>query len=292
MDIVRSIKEINEKVESFKRQGKTIGFVPTMGYLHEGHQHLMKTAGEQNDVVIVSIFVNPLQFGPNEDFDRYPRDEERDKRIAIQEKVDLLFMPSVEEMYPKDASIQMTVQSRNDVLCGKKRPGHFNGVVTVLTKLFHLTQPTRCYFGLKDAQQVAVIDSLVQDLNFPIDIIAVPTVREEDGLAKSSRNVYLSTKEREEAPSLYQALEAGRKLVVDGERNPDTIVKGVEHYIQTRTSGKIDYVELLSYPELEPVNQIDGQVILATAVYFEKARLIDNVIFQREGIKSDVTLGG
>ncbi|UFU01282.1 pantoate--beta-alanine ligase [Radiobacillus kanasensis] len=292
MDVVRSIQALNEQVKAYKQQGKAIGFVPTMGFLHDGHQRLMKKAREQNDIVIVSIFVNPLQFGPNEDYDRYPRDEERDKKVAESENVNLLFLPTVEDMYPNDSSINLQVVSRNEVLCGKRRPGHFDGVVTVLTKLFHLTQPTRCYFGLKDAQQVAVVDSLIHDFNFPIEIVPVSTVREADGLAKSSRNVYLSEQERAEAPSLYQSLEAGRKLVIDGERNPVTIVKGVERFIQSHTHGKIDYVELLSYPDLKPVDYIDGQVILAIAVFFEHARLIDNVIFQREGSKTDVTLGG
>lgn len=206
MIVVTTIKEMQQKMIEYRKQGKTIGFVPTMGYLHEGHVTLLKEARKENDIVVLSVFVNPLQFGPNEDFDRYPRDIVRDEQIAKDAGVDVLFYPAVAEMYPRPLSVQVVVKERVDVLCGKSRPGHFDGVATVLTKLFHIVMPTRAYFGMKDAQQVAVVDGLIRDFHFPIELVAVPTVREADGLAKSSRNVYLSEEERKEAPALYAAL--------------------------------------------------------------------------------------
>lgn len=206
MNVVTHIHELKELIKLHQEKQHSIGFVPTMGFLHEGHLTLAKEARDQNDIVVMSIFVNPLQFGPNEDFESYPRDMERDQHLAEEAGVDILFTPDVKEMYPNEPSITMTVQKRTDVLCGKKRPGHFDGVVTVLTKLFHLVAPTNVYFGLKDAQQVAVIDAMIKDFFFDLHLVSVPTVREEDGLAKSSRNVYLSDKERQEAPALYRAL--------------------------------------------------------------------------------------
>src|SRR5690625_2644043 len=204
MKIIRTINEMKTQLNKVK--DKSVGFVPTMGYLHEGHLSLVKEAREENDIVVMSIFVNPLQFGPNEDFERYPRDEERDARVAEEAGVDLLFIPDVEEMYPETMGIKMTIDKGTNVLCGRSRPGHFDGVITVLTKLFHLVQPTNAYFGLKDAQQFAVVNTLINELNFPITLVGLPTVREANGLAKSSRNVYLSSKEREEATSLYKSL--------------------------------------------------------------------------------------
>ncbi len=185
MIVTTKIQDMQTMMQQYRLEGKTIGFVPTMGYLHEGHIALLKKAREENDIVALSVFVNPLQFGPNEDFARYPRDIERDERIAKENGVDVFFCPSVEEMYPHPLSVQVTVKERVDVLCGKSRPGHFDGVATVLTKLFHIVMPTRAYFGMKDAQQVAVVDGLIRDFHFPIELVAVPTVREEDGLAKA-----------------------------------------------------------------------------------------------------------
>ncbi|WP_407268675.1 pantoate--beta-alanine ligase [Radiobacillus sp. PE A8.2] len=283
MKIIRSIREMQQYANELKMSGKSIGFVPTMGFLHEGHESLMKRAKTNNDIVIVSIFVNPLQFGPNEDFDRYPRDEEHDILVAQKNNIDILFIPQVEEMYPNDRSITMDITKRTDVLCGRSRVGHFAGVITVLTKLFHLTLPSQAYFGLKDAQQFAVVDALVNDLNFPIELVPVTTVREQDGLAKSSRNVYLSEPERQEATALYQGLQFGRQLVETGTRDPDYIVNEVERFINSQTRGKIDYVELLSYPDLTPVDEVNEQVILAVAVFYEHARLIDNLIFDQNG---------
>ncbi|MBA2870206.1 pantoate--beta-alanine ligase [Anoxybacillus calidus] len=277
MIVVTNIHDMQQKMNQFRLQGKTIGFVPTMGYLHEGHVALLNEAREQNDIVVLSIFVNPLQFGPNEDFDRYPRDIKRDETIAKEAGVDVLFYPDVAEMYPRPLSIKTVVTERVDVLCGKSRPGHFDGVVTVLMKLFNIVMPHRAYFGMKDAQQVAVVDGLIRDFNFPIELIPVPTVREEDGLAKSSRNVYLSEEERKKAPALYEALQKAKAAVEEGERSPVVIRNLVIDYIKTHTHAEIDYVEIYSYPELKPIQVLSGKVIIAVAVRFTNARLIDNI---------------
>ncbi|OZU90134.1 pantoate--beta-alanine ligase [Virgibacillus indicus] len=283
MKVIRSINSIQKQMTDLIKQGKQIGFVPTMGFFHEGHISLMRQARNDNDIVITSIFVNPLQFGPSEDFEQYPRNEEKDAKIAEEIDVDYLFMPDVSEMYPEKMSIDISINNRVNVLCGRSRPGHFDGVITVLTKLFNIVRPDKVYFGMKDAQQVAVVDALITNLNFPIELIGLPTVREGDGLAKSSRNVYLKDGERSEAIWLSKALIKGQELVVDGEKNPDIIVKEVINTLKQQTNSKLDYVELLSYPELQPVSVINEQVILAAAVYFERARLIDNLIFDSEG---------
>lgn len=285
MKIIRTIEEMKQQLLPVKT--KTIGFVPTMGYLHEGHLSLVDAAKGENDIVVMSIFVNPLQFGPNEDFDRYPRDEKRDAQVAEERGVDILFIPDVKEMYPEKMGIQMSIHKGTDVLCGKSRPGHFDGVITVLTKLFHIVEPTKAYFGLKDAQQFAVVNTLVNELNFPLKLVGLPTVREEDGLAKSSRNVNLSPEERKEAISLYASLKVGQKIIVDGIKNTDTIIKEVKNFLQNRTTGTIDYVELLSFPTLEKINHVNETVILAVAVQYEKARLIDNIILDRNGQQID-----
>lgn len=283
MKVIRTIKEIQSCIHNINKEQKQIGFVATMGYFHDGHLSLMKEARKDSDVVITSIFVNPLQFGPNEDYETYPRNEQRDLQLAEENGVDIVFLPASEVMYPQQPVIQLNIEKRADVLCGKSRPGHFNGVLMVLTKLFHILRPHTVYFGMKDAQQVAVVDALITDLNFPIELVGVNTVREEDGLAKSSRNVFLSGQERAEAVWLYKALKKGKQLVVDGEKNPAMIIKEVQDMITRETSGKIDYVELYSYPDLTPVTTIDRRVILAVAVHFNNARLIDNVIFNETG---------
>lgn len=283
MEIIREVNEMRNIIKLLKQGKKKIGFVPTMGFFIDGHLQLMKKAKEENDTVVSSVFVNPLQFGPNEDFDRYPRNEEEDIRKAEYVGVDFLFIPPLDEMYPQKMQITMTINDRIDVLCGKARPGHFDGVITVVTKLFHITQPDQVYFGMKDAQQVAVIDALIQNLNFPISLIGLPTVREEDGLAKSSRNVNLSKRERAQANWLYKALKHGHQLVVDGEFNPAIIIKEINNIISNNTDGKIDYIEVLSYPELKPVSDMNQQVIIALAVQFERARLIDNLLLNEDG---------
>lgn len=282
MNIITTIDELQKVIREIKVENKQIGFVPTMGYLHEGHRALMKKARKENDIVVLSIFVNPLQFGPNEDLESYPRDFARDQETACKEGVDIIFHPTPAEMYPEELSVTIQVKKRTDELCGASRPGHFDGVATVLTKLFHLVQPDRAYFGKKDAQQAAVVEGLVKDFNFPLQVVPVDTVREPDGLAKSSRNVYLTEKERLEAPALYRSLQLGEEMIQDGVTNPETIISAIKDKILTETSGEIDYVNLLSYPNLENIASIQGTCIIALAVQFSKARLIDNIILTRE----------
>ncbi|WP_100333506.1 pantoate--beta-alanine ligase [Bacillus alkalisoli] len=277
MKIINHIKELQEQCQNFKKEGKTIGFVPTMGFLHEGHLQLLQQARKENDIVILSIFVNPLQFGPNEDFDAYPRDMERDENLAKEQHVDYLFYPTKEEMYPKERTTKLLVEKRTDVLCGKYRPGHFDGVVTVVLKLFNIVMADRAYFGMKDAQQVAVIEGLVEDFNVPVEIVRVTTVREEDGLAKSSRNVYLSEKERLEAPIIYKTLQEGKELVLNG-NSTQNVKQFIKEKIEKETSGALEYIEVLSYPELQDVNN-NSTAIMAIAVKFSNARLIDNIVF-------------
>ena len=283
MKVITTIKELQQVIQRTKKQQNTIGFVPTMGFLHEGHCALLKQARNENDIVVLSIFVNPLQFGPTEDLDRYPRDFDQDQKVAEKIGVDYLFHPSVSEMYPYEPSVTLTVNKRTDVLCGASRPGHFDGVATVLTKLFHIVQPDKVYFGKKDAQQVAVVHGLVTDFNFPLEIITVDTVREEDGLAKSSRNVYLTAQERVQAPILYQSLQKAVEMIHDGETDPNRLISSIEDMIRTETSGEIDYISILSYPQLEKADRItENDMIIAIAVKFSKARLIDNIILTRK----------
>ncbi|ENQ3077790.1 pantoate--beta-alanine ligase [Bacillus sp. WLY-B-L8] len=277
MNIITTVQEMQQIASELRASGKKVGFVPTMGFLHEGHLTLLRQAKKENDIVMLSIFVNPLQFGPNEDLDRYPRDIERDERLAREVEVDYLFYPSVEEMYPGERTTNIEVIKRTDVLCGKQRPGHFAGVVTVLMKLFNITMPNRAYFGMKDAQQVAVIEGFVGDYNIPVTIVPVDIVREEDGLARSSRNVYLSERERQEAPHLYKSLCMAKEQIVNGERSPEKVTNFIKEYIETNTNGVVDYADLYAYPHLTQVEQINGQIILAIAVKFENARLIDNI---------------
>ncbi|WP_406588987.1 pantoate--beta-alanine ligase [Bacillus atrophaeus] len=277
MKHITDISELKTIINQYKLVGKSIGFVPTMGFLHEGHLTLADKASQENDIAVMSIFVNPAQFAPGEDFEAYPRDLERDTKLAENAGIDLLFTPSADSMYNGDPNVAVQVKRRTDVLCGRSREGHFDGVATVLTKFFNLIKPERAYFGLKDAQQVAVVDGLISDFFMDIELVGVDTVREEDGLAKSSRNVYLTEKERNEAPRLYKALQQGAELIRAGERNPEAVIKAAADIIGT-TSGAIDYVELYSYPELTKQDKLEGKVILAAAVKFSKARLIDNII--------------
>ncbi|WP_173916322.1 pantoate--beta-alanine ligase [Halobacillus sp. Marseille-Q1614] len=283
MQVLESIQAVQQSSQAFKAVGNSVGYVPTMGYLHEGHIELIKRAKKENDIVILSIFINPLQFGQNEDLDAYPRDREHDLKTAEEHGVDVVFYPTESIMYPRPMSLAISVNKRTDVLCGRSRPGHFEGVVTVLTKLFNICQPDRVYFGMKDAQQVAVVDALIEDFNFPVELVAVSTVREEDGLAKSSRNVNLSAEERAEAPAILEALMLGRSLVENGEKNPVEIRAQIRQFLENKTHGRIDYIELLSYPALEAVDTVKGQVILAAAVHYSKARLIDNIVFEADG---------
>lgn len=274
---IETIEELKKWVQEQKSAGLSIGLVPTMGFLHEGHLTLVETAKQENDAVLMSIFVNPAQFGPNEDFERYPRNMERDMQLAESVGTDVIFAPAAGEMYPRESAITISAGRLADQLCGKSRPGHFDGVLKVVTKLFHLAQADRAYFGQKDAQQLAIIESWVEDFNFPLEIRRIATVREADGLAKSSRNVYLSEQERAEAPHLKKALEIGKQAVWDG-INPIPLM---EQHLTDNTTGKIDYIQLLSYPDL--TENVESDAILALAVQFEKARLIDNLIFTIKG---------
>lgn len=279
MRIITKIQEMKEAVRAEREKGRTVGFVPTMGYLHAGHSSLLDQARKENDIVCLSIFVNPTQFGPNEDLETYPRDMDRDQLTAEKAGVDFIFFPTVQEMYGDGPSVSVTVTGRTNVLCGRQRPGHFDGVATVLTKLFHIITPDRAYFGMKDAQQVAVVRAMVEDLNFDLQIVPVPIVREEDGLALSSRNVYLLEEERAEAREINAALELAMNAVRDGERDVRVLTQLVKDHIVSETSGEIDYIEIYRYPELTPVDRLEGEVILACAVKFSKARLIDNRVF-------------
>lgn len=282
MKTFTSAADLQKALREEKSNHQSIGYVATMGFLHEGHATLMEKARKENDIVVLSIFVNPLQFGPNEDFETYPRDLERDENVAANAGVDYLFYPTVHEMYGEEPSVKVVVQSRTDCLCGRQRPGHFDGVATVLTKFFNIILPDRAYFGKKDAQQVAVIDGLIKDFNFPIQLVAVDTVREEDGLAKSSRNVNLSDQERMEAKELYQSLLKAKDAIISGERNTATVTALVSEHIGAHTNGVIDYIEIYQYPELKPIEMLSGNVIIAIAVKFKHARLIDNITLNVE----------
>lgn len=258
------------------RHNQTIGFVPTMGFLHEGHLSLVDQSTNACDVTVMSIFVNPLQFGPNEDFERYPRNIEQDIELARRAGVDFLFCPTVDDLYQKELPVTMTATKRTNVLCGASRPGHFDGVVSVLTVLFNIVQPQKAFFGRKDAQQVAVVQGLVDAYHFPIEVIAVDTVREEDGLAKSSRNVYLTDEERQQAPMLSRALNNAAEALSD--KSIEQTIEDMNSFLKETTSGKIDYIQILHYPELEPVVEKKGKIIIALAVQFAYARLIDNIV--------------
>lgn len=281
MQIVKTINEM----QSIRLQlrNKTIGFVPTMGFLHEGHLSLARKAKAENEIVVMSIFVNPLQFGPNEDFAEYPRDEARDISLAKTAGVDYLFIPTKEEIYPKCLSLSIEMIERANVLCGASRPGHFDGVVLVVTKLFHIVQPATAYFGLKDAQQVAVIDALITDLNIPIQLRALSTIREEDGLALSSRNKYLSAEERGQAIHIRKSLQLAITHYKEGKHDNEAIKKQIEEYLQNHCQAAIDYVQLWEYPTLQPVTRNSNQIVVAAAVKFAKARLIDNIIIDQHG---------
>jgi pantoate--beta-alanine ligase len=277
MKVVSTVNEVREIVRGWKKEGLTVGLVPTMGFLHEGHQSLIKRAGE-NDRVVVSIFVNPIQFCPGEDFEAYPRDPERDRKKCEEAGADLIFAPSAQEMYMDDFSTFVDMTGPTDDLCGQKRPGHFKGVCTVVNKLFNIVSPDRAYFGEKDAQQLAVIRRMVRDLNINIEIVGCPIIREEDGLAKSSRNTYLSPKERNAALVINKALTAGRQMIESGEKNSESIISAVCDIIRTEPLAKIDYVKIVDADTIKPVSEINGRVLAAAAVYIGKTRLIDNFI--------------
>lgn len=281
MKIVETIKEVREQVKEWKKQGLSVGLVPTMGYLHEGHKSLIDRAVAENDKVVVSVFVNPMQFGPTEDLESYPRDMERDAALCENAGAALVFHPEPSEMYEDDFSSFVDMNTLTGGLCGKTRPIHFRGVCTVVAKLFNIVTPDRAYFGQKDAQQLAVIRHMVNDLSFGIEIVGCPIIREEDGLAKSSRNTYLNEDERKAALVLSRSLKEGRKLVEDGEKDAAKVKKKITDIIEKEPLAKIDYVEVVDWNTLEPVEKIDGPVLTAIAVYIGKTRLIDNFIIEK-----------
>ncbi len=278
MKIIKNPYEMQKLAEEKRKEGKIIGFVPTMGALHEAHLELIRKARKKSDFVVVSIFVNPIQFGEKEDYKEYPRDEEKDIEKCKNEKVDVVFIPDVQDMYEENFSTYVEVKNLTKTLCGKYRPGHFKGVTTVVAKLFNIVKPHLAFFGWKDAQQLLVVKRMVKDLNFDIEIIGVETVREKDGLALSSRNLYLNEEERKEAPCLYKALLYGKELIEKGERDAKKIKKEIEKFINKNAKrAKIQYVEIASMEDLKPLKKIKGNVIIALAVFFGKARLIDNI---------------
>ncbi|CAM3705634.1 MULTISPECIES: pantoate--beta-alanine ligase [Paenibacillus] len=288
MNVIRTIAEARAFIQARQHEGSgAVGLVPTMGYLHEGHASLMRKAREMCGTVVVSIFVNPIQFGPGEDYETYPRDEARDLALAEAEGVDAVFIPSVEEMYPQPTKTKITVAEITSLLCGASRPGHFDGVTTVVSKLFHIIKPGYAFFGMKDAQQVAVIEQMVRDLNMDVSIVPCPIIREQDGLALSSRNVYLSPEERRQALVLSGSLKAAQAII---EQNPEVTAGEIrtllrEHITQSPLAD-IDYAEVLTFPELSPIADseqalgTDRGVIMALAVRFGRTRLIDNALIQ------------
>lgn len=280
MNIVKTISEVRNEVKNWRKQGLSVGLVPTMGYLHEGHKSLIDRACKENDKVVVSVFVNPTQFGPGEDLATYPRDIQRDAALCEDAGAALIFNPEPEEMYFDDFYTYVTMESLSDELCGKTRPIHFRGVCTVVSKLFHIVAPDRAYFGQKDAQQLAIIKRMVRDLNFDIEIVGCPIVREADGLAKSSRNTYLNPEERKAALVLSKAVGLGQELIQKGERNADVIVEKMKQLIKEEPLAKIDYVQAVDAISIQPVAEIKGTVLVAMAVYIGKTRLIDNFIYE------------
>lgn len=277
MKIVGTVKEVREQVKEWKKQGLSVGFVPTMGYLHEGHKSLMDAARKGNDKVVVSIFVNPMQFGPTEDLATYPRDLDHDAALCESAGVDLIFHPEAEEMYEKDFCSFVDMTGLTEGLCGKTRPIHFRGVCTVVNKLFNIVTPDHAYFGQKDGQQLAVIKRMVRDLNMDIEIVGCPIIREEDGLAKSSRNTYLSSEERKAALILSKTIALGKELAKT-EKDANKVVEAMKKNIETEPLAKIDYVEAVDALSMAPVEKLEGTCMLAMAVYIGKTRLIDNTL--------------
>lgn len=283
MELIRRVKEMQETCLRLKKERKTIGLVPTMGYLHAGHLSLAQRARKENDIVVMSNFVNPLQFGPKEDFATYPRDLDRDNKLAAEVGVDYVFAPTEEEMYPENYCTYVEVTGEvTGKMCGISRPGHFKGVTTVVCKLFLITQADRAYFGQKDAQQAIVIRRMVQDLNIPLQIITCPIIREEDGLALSSRNTYLSPEEREQALALPRALRVGQQLIQEGERDPKRVKEKILQVLESSPGIRVDYVEVVNGDTLSELIELKGHVLLAAAVYVGKTRLIDNIDLEVE----------
>ncbi|MDR0852064.1 MAG: pantoate--beta-alanine ligase [Clostridiales Family XIII bacterium] len=280
MPVVETIGGLREQLAVQRKSGKSIGLVPTMGALHAGHRSLIEKSAAENDITVVSIFVNPIQFGPNEDLDKYPKSFDADVSLCTEAGAGIIFHPTPSEMYPDGFSLYVDSDAMTDVMCGRSRPGHFRGVMTVVSKLFHIAAPDKAYFGEKDAQQLAIIQKMTRDLDFPVQIVGCPIVREADGLALSSRNTYLSDEERTAALCLYRALSLGKLLAASGERNPAEIVKAVTNAIGAEKLAHIDYVELLDAGRLCAISEQTSSVLLAVAAYFGSTRLIDNLTFE------------
>ena len=274
MQVTKTVEETRKQIKQWKKEGKTIGLVPTMGFLHEGHASLIRKCREQNDIVVVSDFVNPTQFGPSEDLEAYPREFERDSKLCESLGADLIFAPSPEDMY-HDPHAFVSIDTLSETLCGKTRPIHFKGVCTVVTKLFHIVAPDRAYFGEKDAQQLAIIRKMVKDLNFDIEIVGCPIVREEDGLAKSSRNTYLNDKERQAALCLSRAVKTGKEVIYTG-ADAKEVLNLMKAIIEAEPLARIDYVMMVDALTMQPIEKADRDVLVAMAVYIGKTRLIDN----------------
>ena len=286
MEIIESIAELRRAVRDAKAKRQTIGLVPTMGFLHQGHLSLMQRAREENDLVVATVFVNPTQFGPNEDFDAYPRDEQRDIELMQSEKVDIAFMPQPGDLYPDGYATYVEVQSpMTQTMCGASRPTHFKGVTTIVAKLFHLAAPDRAYFGQKDAQQVAVIRQMAKDLDFDLEVVACPTVRESDGLAMSSRNSYLSDRQRKDAVVISQALFEAREMITGGESRADNVVNHIRSRIGAVDGADIDYLAAVDADTLSDLTTLDGSILIAVAVRFGRTRLIDNIQIKTAGTK-------
>ena len=274
MQVTKTVEETRKQIKQWKKEGKTIGLVPTMGFLHEGHASLIRKCREQNDIVVVSDFVNATQFGPNEDLEAYPRDFERDSKLCESLGADLIFAPSPEDMY-HDPHAFVSIDTLSETLCGKTKPIHFKGVCAVVTKLFHIVAPDRAYFGEKDAQQLAIIRKMVKDLNFDIEIVGCPIVREEDGLAKSSRNTYLNDKERQAALCLSRAVKTGKEVIYTG-ADAKEVLNPMKAIIEAEPLARIDYVMMVDALTMQPIEKADRDVLVAMAVYIGKTRLIDN----------------
>lgn len=279
--IVHTIEEVRTQVKEWRKNGESVGLVPTMGYLHEGHQSLIKKSVEQNDKTVVSVFVNPMQFAPTEDLESYPRDLNADAELCTETGADLIFNPEPEEMYKNGFCSFVDMIGPTAELCGKSRPIHFRGVCTVVSKLFNIVQPDRAYFGQKDAQQLAVIKRMVLDLNVPIEIVGCPIIREDDGLAKSSRNTYLNDEERKAALILSKTIFMGKKLVEDGLTDAKELVRLMKENIETEPLAKIDYVEVVDFSDISIKDEISDNTLVAMAVYIGKTRLIDNFIVEK-----------
>lgn len=282
MKLVKTIKEVKEIVKEWKQEGLSVGFVPTMGYLHEGHKSLIERSVKDNDKTVVSVFVNPIQFGPNEDLASYPRDINHDMELVSSAKADLIFNPEPEEMYGSHFTTLVNTKEVSENLCGAKRPVHFGGVCTVLTKLFNIVNPDRAYFGQKDAQQLAVVKRFVKDLNFDIEIIGCPIIREADGLAKSSRNTYLNKDERQAALILNKSLKLGLEAIKNGERSSKKVIDIITNNLNTEPLARIDYVSIVDNENIQYIDKIEGEILCAIAVYIGKTRLIDNFIYKCE----------